>query len=347
MGNGDTLKVFVTGGAGYIGRVLVPMLVQKGFEVTVLDRNFLTPPETENPFSDLNVKFIKDDIRYFDPNLLRGQDAVVDLAALSNDPSGELDPVRTWDINFVGRSRVCRLAKKVGVKRYIVSSSTSVYGFRDGISDESTPPNPLTTYAEANVAVERDTLMLADRNFTPVALRFATAFGYSQRMRLDLAINAMTFNAVKFKKVRLMKDGQQYRPFVHVIDISNAVVTALDAESEKVSGEVFNVGSENLNVKLIDLAHIVMTVTGIGDSIEWYGDPDRRSYRGSFKKIRTKLGYRTTVDIQYSVREIKEKIDEGILMDRPEYHTVEYYKRLLDANRLIDNYGYSMNARVL
>jgi len=337
----------VTGGAGYIGRVLVPRMVEEGFEVTVLDRNFLNPVEMENPFSDLDVKFLKDDVRYFDPNLLRGMEAVVDLAALSNDPSGELDPIRTWDINYVGRSRVCRLAKKLGVKRYIVSSSTSVYGFRDEISDESTPPNPLTTYAEANVAIEKDVLILKEKSFTPVALRFATAFGYSPRMRLDLAINAMTFNAAKFKKVKLMKDGQQYRPFVHVIDISNAVVTALSAEREKVSGEVFNVGSENLNVKLIDLAHTITTVTGIGDSIEWYGDPDKRSYRGSFEKIRSVLGYRTTVDIQYGVREIKEKIDEGTLVDRPEYHTVEYYKKLLDANSLIGNYGYSINARVL
>ncbi len=347
MGKGDTLKVFVTGGAGYIGRVLVPALVQKGFNVTVLDRNFLNPPETENPFSDLNVRFIKDDIRYFDPNLLRGQDAVVDLAALSNDPSGELDPVRTWDINFIGRARVCRLAKKVGVERYIVSSSTSVYGFRDGISDELTPPNPLTTYAEANVAVERDTLMLGDKNFTPVALRFATAFGYSPRMRLDLAVNAMTFNAVKFKKIRLMKDGQQYRPFVHVADISNAVRVALEAEKEKVSGEVFNVGSEDLNIKLLDLANIIIKVTGIQNSIEWYGDPDKRSYRGSFEKIRSVLSYKTSVSIEQGVREIKEKIDSGTVVDRLEYHTVEYYKKLLDSKYLIDRYGYSINARVL
>jgi nucleoside-diphosphate-sugar epimerase len=341
------MKIFVTGGAGYIGRVLVPKLVERGYQVTVLDRNFLNPTEIENPFPHLDVKFIKDDIRYFDPNILRGNEAIVDLAALSNDPSGELDPIRTWDINFVGRSRVCRLAKKLGIGRYIVSSSTSVYGFREEVSDESTPPNPLTTYAEANVAIEKDILFLKDKNFAPTALRFATAFGYSPRMRLDIAINAMTFNAVKFKRVRLMKDGQQYRPFVHVIDISNAVDTVLSADQGKVSGEVFNVGSENLNVKLIDLAHIVTRVTGIGDSIEWYGDPDKRSYRGSFEKIRTKLGYKTTMDIEKGVREIKEKIDDGTLEDRPEYHTVEYYKKLLEAKQIMDKYGYSMNTRVL
>jgi nucleoside-diphosphate-sugar epimerase len=263
------LKVFVTGGAGYIGRILVPKLVENGYSVTVLDRNFLNPREKDNPFAGSDAKFIRDDIRYFEPNLLKGQDAVVDLAALSNDPSGELDPIRTWEINYIGRSRVCRLAKRLGVGRYIVSSSTSVYGFREGISDESTLPNPLTTYAEANVAIEKDVLMLKERNFAPVALRLATAFGNSPRMRLDLAINAMTFNAVKFRKVRLMKDGQQYRPFVHVLDISNAIITALNAAEDEVSGEVLNVGSENLNVKLVDLENMVTKITGIGDSIEW------------------------------------------------------------------------------
>ncbi|MEM3192913.1 MAG: SDR family oxidoreductase [Candidatus Parvarchaeota archaeon] len=341
------MKVFVTGGAGYIGRVLVPKMVERGYEVTVLDRNFLNPSETGNPFDHLGVKFYRDDIRYFDPSILRGYDAVVDLAALSNDPAGELDPIRTWDINYIGRSRVCRLSKKIGVGRYIVSSSTSVYGFRDEISNELTPPNPLTTYAEANVAIEKDTLTQKDKKFIPVALRFATAFGYSPRMRLDIAINAMTFSAVKFKRVRVMKDGQQYRPFVHVKDISNAIIMALEADDDVVSGEVFNVGSENLNVKLIDLAHIVERVTGIRDSVEWYGDPDRRSYRGSFEKIRTMLGYKTTVDIENGVKEIKEKIEDGTLEDKPEYHTVEYYKKLLDAKILIDSCGYSVVNKIL
>ena len=195
------MKVFVTGGTGYIGRVLVPMLIENGYGVTVLDRMFLNYDDVESKYNDIGCKVIKDDIRYFDPNFLKGQDAVVDLAALSNDPIGDLDPLKTWDINYIGRSRVGRLAKKVGVGRYIVSSSCSVYGFREDIADETSSVNPLTAYAQANVAIENDNLPLGDNSFATTALRLATAFGYSERMRFDIAINAMTLNVIKTGKL--------------------------------------------------------------------------------------------------------------------------------------------------
>ena len=127
------MKILITGGSGYIGRILSPLLVENGYTVTVLDRDFLNRESIEKTYMDLGIKFIRDDIRYFDPNILRDHDGIVDLAALSNDPSGELDPIRTWDINYIGRSRVARLAKKLGVEKYIVSSSCSVYGYRDNI----------------------------------------------------------------------------------------------------------------------------------------------------------------------------------------------------------------------
>ena len=239
------MKILITGGSGYIGRILSPLLVENGYNVTVLDRDFLNRESIEKSYMDLGIKFIRDDIRYFDPNILRDHDGIVDLAALSNDPSGELDPIRTWDINYIGRSRVARLAKKLGVEKYIVSSSCSVYGYRDDISDEGTVPNPLTTYAQANVAIEGDTLMLKDKSFSPTSLRFATAFGYSPRMRFDIAINAMTLQAFKTGKVRLMRNGEQYRPFVHVKDISRSVLKTLEAEKDVVSGEIYNVHQKN------------------------------------------------------------------------------------------------------
>lgn len=341
------MRIFVTGGSGYIGRILVPYLLEKGHHVTVIDRDFLSSSGIERMYSEMGVRFFRDDIRYFDPNLLRDHDAVVDLAALSNDPSGDLDPIRTWDINYIGRSRVARLAKKLGVAKYVVSSSCSVYGFRDDIADENAQPNPLTTYAQANIAIEGDTLMLKDKEFTPTALRFATAFGYSPRMRFDIAINAMTLNAAKSGKVRLMRDGEQYRPFVHVKDISRSILTVLLAESDKVSGEIFNVGADALNVKLKDLAQTVMKNTGISDGPEWYGDPDTRSYRASFKKALSALNFTAEVTVEDGVREIMDKIREGVLEDTPESHTVEHYKKLLSAKELLDRYGYSMNNRIL
>ncbi len=324
------MKVFVTGGTGYIGRVLVPMLVKDGYDVTVLDREFLNYDDVNTEYDSLDVKIIKDDIRYFEPSLLRGQDAVVDLAALSNDPIGDLDPLKTWDINYIGRARVARLAKKVGLERYIVSSSCSVYGFREGTANEMSDVNPLTTYAQANVEVEKDNLKLGDSQFTPVALRLATAFGYSKRMRFDLAINAMTLNVFKKGKLGLMRDGEQYRPFVHVIDISRSIMTALESERELVHSQIFNVGSASLNVKLKELAETVRRTVNPSSTIEWYGDPDRRSYRASFDKIENTLGFHTEVSIEDGIREIKEKLRENVLDDFPETHTVEQYKKLIN-----------------
>lgn len=323
------MKMFVTGGTGYIGRVLVPMLVEHGHEVTVLDRMFLNYDDVESEYKDLGCNLIRDDIRYFDPSLLRDHDAVVDLAALSNDPAGDLDPMKTWDINYIGRVRVARLSRKLGVKKYLVSSSCSVYGFRDDVADEKSTVNPLTTYAQANVEVEKDNLRLGDSKFTPVALRLATAFGFSRRMRFDLAINAMALNALKKGKLGLMRDGEQYRPFVHVVDISRAIETALESDEELVNGEVFNVGSSTLNVKLKDLAETVKNAVNEDSEIFWYGDPDTRSYRASFSKIESVLGYKTTVTIDEGVREIKEKLENNSLDDYPETHTMERYKYLL------------------
>ena len=341
------MKAFVTGGTGYIGRVLVPMLVKEGYDVTVLDRMFLNYDDVEKDYSDLNVRLIKGDIRDFDPNLLKNMDAVVDLAALSNDPSGDLDPVKTWDINYIGRVRVARMAKKLGVKRYIVASSCSVYGFRDDIADENSKPNPLTTYAQANIAVEGDNVRLSDNEFSSTALRFATAFGYSKRMRFDIAVNAMTLNALKTNKIRLMRDGEQFRPFVHVIDISRSIINILSQTSDVVCGRIFNIGSDSLNVKLKDLAEVIRQEVDPSSQIEWYGDPDIRSYKVSFNRAFKELKFKTVIDIKKGVEEILEKLKSGELQDLPQTHTVEYYKKLLDSASLVNNKGMSIVSRIL
>ncbi len=341
------MRILVTGGAGYIGRVLVPMLVEEGNDVVVLDRLFLNDDDVIKEYSSLGVDIIRDDVRYFDPSVLKDKNAVVDLAALSNDPSGDLDIIKTWDINYLGRMRVARLAKKIGIQRYIVASSCSVYGFREEVADESTPVNPLTAYAEANVAVESDNLHLNDRNFTATALRFATAFGYSKRMRFDIAINGMTLDTFKYRKIRLMRDGSQYRPFVHVKDISKSIIATLSANMDDVGGEVFNVGSDEQNVQLKALAGTVQKVVNNDSQIEWYGDPDRRSYRVSFSKINDRLKFKTEFAIDYGVREIFEALENGTLNDTPQTRTVQFYKNLLDAESLIKKYGYGFHGRIL
>ena len=341
------MKVFVTGGTGYIGRILVPMMAKAGYEVTVLDRMFLNYDDVVSEYTAMGVKVIRDDIRYFEPNLLNGFDSVVDLAALSNDPSGDLDPLKTWDINYLGRVRVARLSKKLGVKRYVMASSCSVYGFRDDIADETSVPNPLTTYAQANIGIERDNLPLGDDNFTTTALRFATAFGYSKRMRFDLAINAMALNTYNTGVIKLMRDGEQFRPFVHIVDISRSIMKTLDSDKEIVNREIFNIGSDSLNLKLKDLANLVGRTVDSSFKIEWYGDPDARSYRASFKKATERLGFAANVSIEAGVKEIVEELKNGELKDILETHTMEFYKKLIQAQDLIEKYTLVKANRVL
>lgn len=321
------MKVLVTGGTGYIGRILVPDLLKNGHDVTVIDRGFL---DYSNPADDYGneVKIINDDIRTCDPGLFNGFDAVIDLAALSNDPAGDLNRMATWDINYLGRVRVARLAKKLGTKRYIVASSCSVYGFRDGICDETTPVNPLTTYAEANVAVEGDNLALNDSKFRSTALRFATVFGYSERFRLDLVINAMTFYGYKNKVIRMMRDGKQFRPFIHVIDVSRSIISALESDNDEIGGRFINMGSEKQNVQISDIAEMIKKKLGENCKIELYGDADNRSYKVNFDMAKKLLGFDTKYNIEYGVDEIIEQCKTG-LVDIPQMHTVDYYKKLL------------------
>ncbi len=322
------MRVLVTGGTGYIGRVLVPDLLKKGLNVTVIDRGFLDYSDPVVDYGE-DVNIIRDDIRTCDPDLLNGFDAVVDLAALSNDPSGNLNKMATWDINYVGRVRIARLAKKFGTRKYIVASSCSVYGFRDDVCTEATPVNPLTTYAEANIAVEKDNIALNDSSFRSTALRFATVFGYSERFRLDLVINAMTFYGYKNHEIRMMRDGKQFRPFIHVKDVSRALTSAIESDSVEIGGKFINIGSNKQNVQIKDVAEMIRSRIGDDCMIELYGDPDNRSYRVNFDLSKELLNFEIKYDIQYGINEIISKCKDGV-EDIPQMHTVDYYKRLLE-----------------
>ena len=217
------MRIAVTGGGGYLGTSLVPLLLEKGHEVMVVDRFFFGTEPLDGLRNHPRLQLLREDIRWVDGSNFTGVDAVIDMAALSNDPAGEIDPWMTFDINYLGRARIARLAREARVPRYLLTSSCSIYGFRDGSLDESTPPNPLTAYARANVLAERDTLPMADETFCPTALRFATLYGLSGRMRFDLAINGMVAGAVRTGKIPVMKDGTQWRPFLHVRDAARAL----------------------------------------------------------------------------------------------------------------------------
>ena len=330
------MRILVTGGAGYIGSVLSRTLIGKGYDVSCLDR-FFFGTETLKNVSD-KIKLIKDDIRWFDPEILRGVDAVFDLASLSNDPSGELDPQKTLEINYKGRVRVATLSKKYKVKRYVLASTCSVYGFQEGTLTEESKLNPLTTYAKANSMAEKEALPLADKAFTATALRQATVYGLSHRMRFDLAINGMTLGFFKNGKIPIMRDGKQWRPFVHVKDTSNAFIRVLESDKESVNGQIFNVGNNEQNVQIFDLAKMVAESIHLPFNFEWYGSPDARSYRVSFDKISEQLDYRTSYTPKDGAKEVYDALKEGKLNpDDPRTITVKWYKHLLETRKLISD----------
>jgi len=330
------MRVLVTGGAGYIGSVLSRILVEKGYGVSCLDR-FFFGKETLEDVSD-KITLTKDDIRWFDPEILRGVDAVIDLASLSNDPSGDLDPQKTLDINYKGRVRVATLSKKYKVEHYVLASTCSVYGFQEGTLNEDSKLNPLTTYAKANMMAEKDVLPLADNSFTVTVLRQATVYGFSHRMRFDLAINGMTLGFFKNGKIPIMRDGKQWRPFVHVKDTSKAFARVLESDKEMVNGQIFNVGNNEQNLQIFDLAKMVAESIRLPFNFEWYGSPDMRSYRVSFDKIKGQLGYRTDYTPKEGAREVFDALKEGRLSsDDPRTITVKWYKHLLEAHKLVSD----------
>lgn len=322
--------LLVTGGAGYIGSTLTELALERGWAVTVLDRFFFG--DTLRDLRDSpRLRTVRGDVRDLDPALLDGVDAVVDMAALSNDPSGELDPAKTEAINRDGRARVAELAQDRGVDRYVVASSCSLYGSQEGLVDETSEPNPLTTYARCNREVEKATLPLGDDDFTATALRQATVFGLSRRMRYDLVVNGMTWALFEFGQIKVMRDGTQWRPLVHVRDTSRAFLETLEADPDLVNGEIFNVGHEDLNVQIRPLAERVTKACGHEFELEWYGDPDDRTYRASFEKIRDHLGFVPEHDIEDGARTIFRAFHEGMLdPDDPTTQTVDWYTSLLE-----------------
>jgi nucleoside-diphosphate-sugar epimerase len=328
------LNVLITGGAGYIGSVISRILLEKGYNLTILDRLFFG----FDPIKDIadQITLIKDDIRFFNPKHMNDVDAVFDLAALSNDPSGELDPKKTLDINYKGRVRVAKLAKKYGIKKYIFASTCSVYGFQDGIIYEESDLKPLTTYANASVMAEKEILPLVNKNFSATILRQATVYGFSYRMRFDLAINGMVLGYYKSGKIPIMRDGKQWRPFVNVKDTSNAFVKVLESEPELVNGQIFNVGSDEQNIQIFSLAKMVAEGCNLPFKYEWYGDCDTRSYKVSFKKIRSTLNFKPQITIKDGAKNVFEAIKQGLLNpEDPRMITVKWYKHLLEMQKIL------------
>jgi nucleoside-diphosphate-sugar epimerase len=328
------VNVLLTGGAGYIGSVMSRILLEKGYNVTILDRLFFGTDSIKDIADQITL--VKDDIRFFNPELLNGIDAVFDLAALSNDPCGELDPEKTLEINYNGRVRVADLAKKYGVNKYVFASTCSVYGFQEGLINEESSLNPLTTYAKASMMAEKEILPLANKDFSATVLRQATVYGFSYRMRFDLAINGMVLGYYRNSKIPIMRDGKQWRPFVNVKDTSNAFIKVLETEPEVVNGQIFNVGSDAQNIQIFDLAKLVAEACDLTFNYEWYGDCDARSYRVSFNKIKDMLKFEPQTSIKNGAKTVFDALTDGRLNpDDPRMITVRWYKHLLEMQQFL------------
>lgn len=333
------MRVMVTGHRGYIGAAMVPMLLEAGHTVVGLDSD-LFEQCTFGP-GLLDVPALRVDLRDVEPRHLDGFDAVVHLAALSNDPLGDLNPNVTYDINHAASVRLARLAKEAGVPRFLYSSSCSSYGTAgDDLVDETAALRPITPYAISKVRVEQDVACLADDRFSPTFLRNATAYGVSPRLRFDLVLNNLTAWAFARGRVHIKSDGTPWRPIVHIEDIACAFLAVLAAPRDVVHNQALNVGRQGENYRIRDLADIVREVVP-GARIEYAegGGPDLRSYRVDFGKIQRLLpDFKPRWTARQGAEELHAAYRVGGLViedcEGPRFRRIDHLRQLLAAGRI-------------
>lgn len=332
------LKIAVTGAGGYIGSILAKQLLAAGHEVLAIDRYFFGVEVLDSLKSNPKLKILKKDIRDLEPEDLKGLDAVCDLASLSNDPAGEMNPELTYDINRTGRIHVAKTTKAAGVGRYILSSSCSVYGKGEDDKQltETSATGPISIYAKSTLEAEGEILPLSDGNFTSTALRNATVFGLSPRMRFDLVINLMTLTAFQKRRIIIMGGGDQWRPIVHVSDVARAFIQVTQADPNKIKGEIFNIGLNSYQIK--NLAYLVREVLPFEVEIEIApDDPDKRDYNVNFDKINNSLGFIAETSVEAGALEVYQALKSGAVEPGPKTITVQWYRQILEAKALLDS----------
>ena len=335
----------VTGAGGYIGTQLVRDLVKAGHEVTAVDRFFFGKEPLSEFINNKQVTIKQKDIRDLHQNDFKGHYAVCDLACLSNDPAGEIDPQLTYAINRDGRINVAKIAKLAGVEKYIISSSCSVYGKgEDPQLSETSKTNPISVYAKSTLEAEQQNLSIADNQFSVTALRNATVFGLSNRMRFDLVVNLMTLSAFQNGRIIVMGGGAQWRPLVHLSDVSKAFIRVIEAKSEIINGEIFNIGFDNFQIR--NLAYLIKEILPIPIEIDIApDDTDKRDYNVIFEKARKIIGFEAEVEVSFGIKEIYSALKSGKVDTGPRTVTVMWYRNILDAKKLLDEV--ILNGRIL
>ncbi len=329
------MRILVTGHLGYIGTILTPMLLKDGHEVVGMDSDLYSRCTFGEGIA--KVPHIKKDIREAEVGDFRGIEAVLHLAALSNDPLGNLNPDLTYDINHRASVKLAELAKKAGVKRFVFSSSCSNYGAAgDDFLDESSAFNPVTPYGQSKVYTERDVAPMADDRFSPTFLRSATAYGVSPRLRFDLVLNNLTAWAITTQRVYLKSDGSPWRPIVHIEDISRAFAAVVTAPRELVHKEAFNVGRTDQNYRMRELAEIVAE-TVPGCRVEYAPDasPDKRCYRVNCDKIgRVLTRFKPQWDAKKGALELYETYKKvGLTLEEfegPKFQRIGHIRKLIE-----------------
>jgi nucleoside-diphosphate-sugar epimerase len=324
-------KILVTGGAGYIGSVLVRELLKKGYRVRVFDKFYFgreSLKEVEN-----EIEIVEGDIRKFDERILDDISAVVHLAALSNDPTAEYDPEGNMEINYESTKKLSNMAKKKKIRRFIYASSCSIYDrgiVEEKIYSEEDSVNPTALYSFSKYKGEKAVLKLTDENFSPVILRQGTVYGISPRMRYDLVVNTMVKDAILHKKIFVIAGGIMWRPLVDVRDVADCIILLLSIDENKIRGEIFNLLYKNY--RIIELAEEIKNSLSENLKIEIEKKEQTgiiRSYRVSGEKIKNLLGFRCKISPSLSAKKMYENIISGKYRDfeNPIYYNIEWMKK--------------------
>jgi len=324
--------ILVTGGAGYIGSVLVRELLKEGYSVRVFDTLYFG----KRSLSEIEdkIEIVQGDVRDFPAGALKGVSAVIHMGSLSNDPVADFDPKTNYEINCEGTKRVAEACKKAGIGRMTFASSAAVYGFHlDGIADEGFMTNPQSGYARSKLDAEEELLKMTGDDFCPVVLRQATVYGLSGRMRWDLVVNTMTKDAFSKGKISVFCEGDNWRPLVSVKDVARAHIKCIEAPGSMVRGQIFNLVCENLMI--LELAGLMKAYFNKDRKIEvdiLPGAKESRSYRISGEKIKKVLGFEPKIGIGDAVNEICCALRQGQFTDfsNPVYYNIEWMKLLAE-----------------